>query len=228
MEDIQIIVTSSLNETTGKYDLKIEVPQDKVALNYNEILSLLVGGVSLMIKMVNQLDTDTKDYEVLKDVISKLESDFISTTNYSNPSFLADKNVMSADAKCASNVLLVNEDGYVLGVSRKDNHEDFGLIGGKMEDIDNNNPTNTAIREALEETGLTISDLELVFYKVIDDVHNFTFLAKYSGDISYSENHIVKWVPFNELFRGSFGEYNKELYNRLLSMGYNNFYITEE
>jgi hypothetical protein len=42
-------------------------------------------------------------------------------------------------------VVLINPDGLVLGVSRK-HHTDFGLIGGKMDPEDNNNPINTAIR----------------------------------------------------------------------------------
>ena len=60
-------------------------------------------------------------------------------------------------------VVLLNEDGLVLGVSRKTNHNDFGLAGGKMEDIDNDNPMAAAIRETKEETGLDIYDLNLIF-----------------------------------------------------------------
>jgi hypothetical protein len=44
-------------------------------------------------------------------------------------------------------VVLINEEGLILGVSRKDNHTDFGLVGGKMDPEDNNDPMITAIRE---------------------------------------------------------------------------------
>jgi hypothetical protein len=50
-------------------------------------------------------------------------------------------------------VVLINPDGLVLGVSRKHDHTDFGLIGGKMdpEDIITNKHSNW---ECKEETGL--------------------------------------------------------------------------
>jgi 8-oxo-dGTP pyrophosphatase MutT (NUDIX family) len=40
---------------------------------------------------------------------------------------------------------------------KKHDHTDFGLIGGKMDPEDNNNPINTAIWECKEETGLDIT-----------------------------------------------------------------------
>ncbi len=106
-------------------------------------------------------------------------------------------------------VVLLNEDGLVLGVSRKTDHNDFGLPGGKMDPEDNNDPMVTAIRETKEETGLDISDLKLVFAIHKGGNMGFTYLAKYVGEINHNEPHVVKWVEFKTLVRGSFGRYNQ-------------------
>lgn len=111
--------------------------------------------------------------------------------------------------KISAQVVLINEDGLVLGVSRKHDHNDFGLPGGKMDDSDNNDPMKTAIRECKEETGLDVYDLQLVFAIHKGGNMGFTYLAKYSGDIYHNEPHVVKWVPFQLLVRGTFGRYNQ-------------------
>lgn len=116
-------------------------------------------------------------------------------------------------------VVLINEEGLILGVSRKDNHTDFGLPGGKMDPEDNNNPITTAIRECKEETGLDISDLQLVFAIHKSGNMGHTYLAKYSGEINHNEPHVVKWVPMQVLINGCFGRYNEMVSESLTSMG---------
>jgi ADP-ribose pyrophosphatase YjhB (NUDIX family) len=116
-------------------------------------------------------------------------------------------------------VVLINEEGLVLGVSRKDNHTDFGLPGGKMDPEDNNDPMITAIRECKEETGLDVSDLQLVFAIHKSGNMGHTYLAKYSGKINHNEPHVVKWVPMQVLINGSFGRYNEMVSESLTSMG---------
>jgi 8-oxo-dGTP pyrophosphatase MutT (NUDIX family) len=106
-------------------------------------------------------------------------------------------------------VVLINEEGLVLGVSRKHDHNDFGLVGGKQDPADGGDPMVTAIRECKEETGLDISDLKLVFAIHKGGNMGFTYLAKYNGEINHNEPHVVKWVEFQTLVRGSFGRYNQ-------------------
>lgn len=118
-------------------------------------------------------------------------------------------------------VVLINPEGLVLGVSRKNNHNDFGLCGGKMEDIDNGNPELTAIRETFEETGLRISNLRLVFAMHKDGYMGYTYLADYDGEINHDEPHVVKWLPFETLIMGSFGKYNTLVAESLKNMGVN-------
>lgn len=116
-------------------------------------------------------------------------------------------------------VVLINKEGLVLGVSRKDDHNDFGLPGGKMDPEDNNDPMVTAIRECKEETGLDVSNLTLVFAIHKDGNMGFTYLAEYSGEINYDEPHLVKWIPFELLINGRFGKYNEMVSESLDSMG---------
>lgn len=115
-------------------------------------------------------------------------------------------------------VVLINKEGLVLGVSRKDDHGDFGLPGGKMEDIDNNDPIQTAIRETKEETGIDVSDLELIFVKPGGKNICYTYLAEYNGEINHNEPHIVKWIPFQLLINGSFGKYNHQVADSLKNL----------
>lgn len=119
----------------------------------------------------------------------------------------------------SAQVVLINKKGYVLGVSRKTDHNDFGLPGGKMDPEDDGDPTNTAIRECKEETGLDISNLELVFAIHKGGNMGFTYIAKYNGEINHNEPHVVKWVPFEKLILGSFGRYNQLVSESLDSMG---------
>jgi hypothetical protein len=116
-------------------------------------------------------------------------------------------------------VVLINEEGLILGVSRKDNHNDFGLIGGKGEIEDNGDPMATAIRECKEETGLDVSDLDLVFAIHKSGNMGYTYLAKYEGEINHNEPHVVKWVPMQVLINGSFGRYNELVSESLTSLG---------
>lgn len=116
-------------------------------------------------------------------------------------------------------VVLINEQGLILGVSRKDDHTNFGLAGGKMEECDNNDPMATAIRECKEETGLDITNLRLVFAIHKSGNMGFTFLADYTGEINHNEPHVVRWVPFQLLINGSFGRYNKMVSESLIDMG---------
>lgn len=120
-------------------------------------------------------------------------------------------------------VVLINEEGYVLGVSRKDNHEDFGLAGGSLEDYDETAEAG-AIRETLEETGLNISNLRLIYATSKGGRMGYTYLADYETAANFDydkekEPHVVKWTTFDELIKGSFGKWNKEVFKSLENQG---------
>lgn len=121
--------------------------------------------------------------------------------------------------KVASQIVLINPDGLILGVSRKDNHNDIGFPGGKMELMDENDPMKTAIRECKEETGLDITNLRLIFAMCHGDYMCYTYLADYSGEIGTDEPHIIKWVAMEVLENGGYGKYNEYVRNSMLNYG---------
>jgi hypothetical protein len=47
----------------------------------------------------------------------------------------------------------------------------------------------------------------------------FTYLADYTGEINHDEPHVVEWLPFEVLVKGSFGKYNKMVSESLTDMG---------
>jgi len=118
-------------------------------------------------------------------------------------------------------VVLINKEGMILGVSRKNDHNDMGLIGGKMDPEDNDDPIQTAIRECREETGLSITNLRLIFAIHKGGNMGYTYLADYSGEINHNEPHIVSWLPMEVLVRGSFGRYNQLVAESLDDLGIN-------
>lgn len=108
-------------------------------------------------------------------------------------------------------VLLV-KDRKILTVSRKDNHNDFGLIGGKMDDEDGGNFMVTAVRETKEETGVDISSQDMleIYDGMCGDNRCVTYLVTdFDGEINSSEEGVVKWGSPQDLLDGSYGEYNK-------------------
>jgi 8-oxo-dGTP pyrophosphatase MutT (NUDIX family) len=108
---------------------------------------------------------------------------------------------------------LLIKDGKILAVSRKDNHNDFGLIGGKVEE--NETPEQAVLRETTEETGLHLTNLKEVFSAPCNGSVCTTFMAEYNGEIKTDEYHIVRWVEWEDLFAGTFGDYNRQLFNCL-------------
>jgi ADP-ribose pyrophosphatase YjhB (NUDIX family) len=122
----------------------------------------------------------------------------------------------------AVQVVLINGKGEVLAVSRKDNHSDFGLPGGKVESQDNS-LIMAAIRETKEETGIHIYNLELIYAAHSRGRMGYTYLAECESEtINYNkemEPHVVKWTNYQEVIDGKFGEWNKQVYKSLLSKG---------
>lgn len=107
---------------------------------------------------------------------------------------------------------LVNGEGKILSVSRKDNKNDFGLCGGKVDKGETF--VQAGIRELFEETGLIGYNLKPIFFRKDGKFKCITFLANFKGEINVSDSHetgAVEWLTFKELNEGTFGEYNIEL-----------------
>ena len=109
--------------------------------------------------------------------------------------------------------VIINPVGEILCVSRKDDHTDFGLPGGKVEP-DDASEEDALVREVKEETGLDIEkgDLSELLSRTRDDKIITTYLAlDYDGELNTEEPHALKWGTFEDLIRGRYGEYNLEV-----------------
>lgn len=114
--------------------------------------------------------------------------------------------------------IVIIQDNKILGVARRDNHIDFGLPGGKLEDGESFK--QAACRELFEETKLTVhpSDLSFVFEEMCGEYLVKTFLAKeWSGNLEQGDTGPVQWVQTDDLIKGSFGKYNKALFESMLN-----------
>ena len=110
---------------------------------------------------------------------------------------------------------LVFHNNKILSVSRKSNHNDFGLFGGKLE----NGETweQALIRECYEETGYNISIIPVYYEAMCDDtlVRTYICIAKGSySELDYPETGlaVVKYLSPSELTEGTFCDYNKALF----------------
>jgi mutator protein MutT len=110
-------------------------------------------------------------------------------------------------------VVLTKED-KILGVTRKHNHNDWGLPGGKIDPGET--PLQAIVRETKEETGLDISNIELVDERVFKDRIVYLFKADWKGEINYDPltEGVCDWISWKELLEGSFGEYNSDIKNQ--------------
>lgn len=118
-----------------------------------------------------------------------------------------------ANLKTAACVL-IEENGLFLSVSRKDDHEDFGLPGGKLDP--NETFIQAAKREALEETGLLvhINPWNPFIFKD-GDSFVITFegsVIEKTNEVEEKETGVVKYATKEEICKGSFSEYNLAMF----------------
>lgn len=132
---------------------------------------------------------------------------------------------MRFDYPLSVTVLIINENGEMLHISRRDNHEAFGLVGGKVdpgETLD-----QAAIRETKEEVGADIELIDVVHSGIIPskrwggrDFYNVTYRARLLSEARNMPGEgVIKWhAGWDLLLSGPFGEYNRRLMEALVKL----------
>jgi 8-oxo-dGTP pyrophosphatase MutT (NUDIX family) len=153
----------------------------------------------------------------------RMVSRMMSQTSDPNPSDELDDKTVLAYYPYAACLLLVRKDNLVLAVSRKNDHNDFGLPGGK---VDPGESSYQALqREVWEETGIVLKSamLSIPIFTALcpgpkedrSKVHvNTCFISAQTVDDKPTQREgegIVAWVSRQVLLEGSFGSYNKQV-----------------
>ncbi|MBL8914270.1 MAG: NUDIX domain-containing protein [Archangium sp.] len=109
----------------------------------------------------------------------------------------------------AAIVVIENERGDVLGVSRPGLPDDVGLPGGSIDDGET--PEAAAIREVREETSLEVS-VRLLFSEPYHGHLVHVFVAtSWTGTPRSTPEGEVKWTTWAEVSRGRYGDFNSRI-----------------
>lgn len=147
---------------------------------------------------------------------------------------------MTDNLRQAGVMLIINQ-GMILGISRREDQTIFGLPGGKFdpdrEPTPDKDTRDTAINETREETSVIVKQCEFIYrrdeparYSGGLDFHTYCYYAtSWEGTPTNSEEGLVKWLTAEELTstKAAFPDYNRRTLNRFKEL-YPNVYIKGE
>lgn len=115
----------------------------------------------------------------------------------------------------SSAMVLIEVDGLFLTVSRKDDFNDFGLPGGKVDPGESF--MQCAIRETLEETGLHVSITGVTPFELCNSGYRIvtyaaTVIGGTLGNVGTKETGIIKFNTMETILEGSFKDYNIKMF----------------
>jgi hypothetical protein len=82
MDKLEVRVILEPDEETGMVNIKIDFPPDQVVISVKDTANILTAGISTLIKGCSVYDMGIKDYELIKEVMDQLTTDFSSIENY--------------------------------------------------------------------------------------------------------------------------------------------------
>jgi len=114
-------------------------------------------------------------------------------------------------------MLILNKERLILGVSRKNNSNSFGLPGGESKPGED--PMQCAIRETREETSVEVTRCVQIFRRNEFTKERGQFFAycfyalEWSNKPKTTEQGIVKWITEEELTGSNvvFADYNSKI-----------------
>lgn len=183
------------------------IPDDEVP----DYLKRLDEWDTSKITNMNNMFADAKS---INDIPKSHKWDVSNITNVEN--MIVDTTSLSTEGKTIDcSLVLIKRGNKYLGVSRKHDHNDIGLPGGKRESGESFE--DCARREATEETDFIITLLQDEPFKGVDmGLYCQTYLAEITGKVSQardpSETGIVDWFDKQAFIDGTFGEYNTKMF----------------
>lgn len=120
-------------------------------------------------------------------------------------------------------IMLIIKDGLILCISRRNDSNKFGIIGGKKDESDLSTK-EAAIRETKEEAGLTVKECVFLYERLepgkgpnpVDHISRCYYATEWEGEPVSSDEGDVLWL--NSKFITSddhspFSEYNRYALN---------------
>jgi 8-oxo-dGTP pyrophosphatase MutT (NUDIX family) len=118
-------------------------------------------------------------------------------------------------------IVVLDDDGLFLQVSRRNDPNDFGLPGGKVEADET--LLGAAKRELLEETGYEASRWDLLMSRPSRTTTCYVFVATDLKKISEPRpgEGVVRWASPEMIVSGTFSEFNAHILRTLVKRGVN-------